>query len=241
MKKNLFPLFLDGATQALSAAEAATWNGKTSFVSLDNNGIGTFTLGEVAEGNEPIEPGTVVSVYRSASGTTNIEVLPKAGESALLGLNGATESAVFMWDASAWKIVSNATASGTVSTSNLALTGTLSVAGVATFDDPAHFDSGSATELTSRATGVTVNEPAGIVTTDDASLVSGTEATLTVTNSAVTATDMVMVTPLTNCEELSYFHVDNISAGSFDIEYAQGTGSDSTKAYAFQFLVVGLA
>tara|TARA_R100001510_G_C7547022_1_gene132267 strand:- start:27 stop:650 length:624 start_codon:yes stop_codon:yes gene_type:complete len=127
MKKNLFPLFLDGATQALSAAEAATWDGKTSFVSLDNNGIGTFTLGEVADGDYPIEPGTVVSVYRSANGSTDIDVLPKAGASALVSLNGPTESAVFMWDASEWKIVSNATANGSVSTTNFTATGNVAL------------------------------------------------------------------------------------------------------------------
>jgi len=127
MKKNLFPLFLDGATQALSAAEAATWDGKTSFVSLDNNGIGTFTLGEVADGGYPIEPGTVVSVYRSAAGSTDIDVLPKAGASALVSLNGPTESAVFMWDASEWKIVSNATANGSVSTTNFTATGNVAL------------------------------------------------------------------------------------------------------------------
>tara|TARA_R100000951_G_scaffold110701_2_gene108924 strand:- start:825 stop:1451 length:627 start_codon:yes stop_codon:yes gene_type:complete len=127
MKKNLFPLFLDGATQALSAAETATWNGKTSFVSLDNNGIGTFTLGEVADGDYPIEPGTVVSVYRSDNGSTAIGVLPKTGASALVSLDGPTESAVFMWDASEWKIVSNATANGSVTTTNFAATGNVAL------------------------------------------------------------------------------------------------------------------
>lgn len=116
----------------MSAAEAATWNGKTSFVSLDNDGIGTFTLGEVADGGYPIEPGTVVSVYRSAANSTAIEVLPKAGVAALVSLNGATESAVFMWDASEWKIVSNATANGTVSTTDFTATGNVALGDAAT-------------------------------------------------------------------------------------------------------------
>jgi len=244
MKKNLFPLFLDGATQVLSAASAATWDGKTSFVTLANNGIGTFTLGEVAEGNEPIEPGTVVSVYRSASGTTNIGVLPKAGESALLGLNGATESAVFMWDASAWKIVSNATASGSVSTTNLALTGTLSVAGAATLAAAVKLDvSSTATvaEATNRATGVTLSQVAGVVSTNAASLADTAEATLTVTNTVCTANSVVIVSPGANCNDLGggAFEVTP-AAGSFTIVYKNVSGGAVATAQTFRFVVINL-
>lgn len=228
----------------MSAAEAATWDGKTSFITLANNGIGTFTLGEVAEGNEPIEPGTVVSVYRSASGSTNIGVLPKAGESALLGLNAATESAVFMWDSSAWKIVSNATASGSVSTTNLALSGTLSVAGAATLSAAVKLNvSSTATvaEATNRATGVTLNQVAGVVSTNAASLADTAEATLTVTNTVCTANSVVIVSPGANCNDLGggAFEVTP-AAGSFTIVYKNVSGGAVATAQTFRFVVINL-
>ncbi len=45
---------------------------------------------------------------------------------------------------------------------------------------------GAVTQLTSKATGVTVNAPSGAITTDDASLAGNAEVTFTVTNSSVT-------------------------------------------------------
>lgn len=49
------------------------------------------------------------------------------------------------------------------------------------------------TQITTRATGVTINAICGTITTDSTSLAAGAEATFTVTNSAVAATDVVNV------------------------------------------------
>jgi hypothetical protein len=183
----------------------------------------------------------------SFTNTNSVDVVDTENSNTVVSLNNTNESATLMWNAEAWKLIANESASGAVTGTNGTFSGTLSVTGATTLngtvtiDKPISFDSGTASEATSRATGVTINEPAGIATTNAASLNSDTEAVLTVTNSYVAAGDIVMVTPLTNGEELSYFHVENVAAGSFDIAYAQGTGSASTNAYGFQFLVVKTA
>lgn len=52
---------------------------------------------------------------------------------------------------------------------------------------------GAVTQATNRSTGVTLNAICGQITTNNASLAAGSEATFTVTNSQVAATDVVVV------------------------------------------------
>ena len=79
---------------------------------------------------------------------------------------------------------------------------------------------GAVTQATDRTTGVTLNTICGTITTNNASLAAGAEATFTVTNSAVAATDVVVVslqdaTPTSGA--LSIPFVTDVAAGSFKI------------------------
>lgn len=79
---------------------------------------------------------------------------------------------------------------------------------------------GAVTQETNRTTGVTLNTICGTITTNNASLAAGAEATFTVTNSAVAATDVVVVslqdaTPTSGA--LSIPFVTDVAAGSFKI------------------------
>ena len=79
---------------------------------------------------------------------------------------------------------------------------------------------GAATQATDRTTGVTLNKICGAITTNNASLAAGAEATFTVTNSAVAATDVVVVslkdaTPTSGA--LSIPFVTDVADGSFKI------------------------
>ena len=79
---------------------------------------------------------------------------------------------------------------------------------------------GAVTQATDRTTGVTLNTICGTITTHNASLAAGAEATFTVTNSAVAATDVVVVslqdaTPTSGA--LSIPFVTDVAAGSFKI------------------------
>lgn len=243
-RKRVFPVLLENAAQTIGSAGANEWNKDTSNIKIDVDDNVTVNLGI------PLENGTLVIVEITEAGftgTNSVDIVDTENSTTVVSLNGTNESATLMWNAEAWKLIANESASGTVTGVNGTFSGTLTVTGATTLngavtvDQPISFDSAAVQETTSRATGVTIDEPAGIATTDVTTLATDTEAVLTVNNSYVAEGDIIMVTPLTNGEELSYFNVENVVAGAFDIAYAQGTGSDSTNAYGFQFLVVKTA
>jgi len=115
----LFPLRLDGATQTVSAA--ATWNKLTSYVDVDTDGAYAFTLVDA------VDPGTILTVYRSATGSSEVDV--DYNSVTLHTLDAATESCMLMWTGSSWETLSNSSASGSISTTNLTMTGNLVVQG----------------------------------------------------------------------------------------------------------------
>lgn len=255
-RKRVFPVLLENAAQTIDAAGAKDWNKDTSSVKIDVDGNVTLNLAQ------PLENGTLVIVEITQAGftsTNSVDIKDAENSTTVVSLNGTNESATLMWNAEEWKLIANESASGTVTGVNGSFSGTLAVTGASTLSDaltvsgattlngavtvdqPISFDSGTASEDTDRATGVTINEPAGIATTNAAALATDTEAVLTVSNTYVDAGDIIIVTPLTNGEELSYFHVENVVEDAFDIAYAQGTGSNSTNAYGFQFLVIKTA
>lgn len=73
------------------------------------------------------------------------------------------------------------------------------------------------TQATNRSTGVTLNAPAGQITTDDASLAAAAEATFTVTNSYVTAKSVVLLSHASGGAGTPHVFVSAVADGSFDI------------------------
>lgn len=74
------------------------------------------------------------------------------------------------------------------------------------------------TQLTSRATGVTVNALCGAITTDATSLAAGAEAKFVVTNNKVAAGDVpVIATASGQTADTSVAVVSAVAAGSFTI------------------------
>jgi hypothetical protein len=88
-----------------------------------------------------------------------------------------------------------------------------------TFDGPIRIRRGATvTQATSRATGVTINAPAGQITMNAASLAAGAEATFTVTNSFVTATSVPVVALASGqTADTSVVNVTAVANGSFNI------------------------
>ena len=70
LKNHIFPLFLKGDAQVISSGNAATvdWNGKTSFIHIDDadTAITSLTLGNKDEDDVPIKEGTMVVVRNTA-------------------------------------------------------------------------------------------------------------------------------------------------------------------------------
>lgn len=94
-----------------------------------------------------------------------------------------------------------------------------------------NFGSGSAvTQASSRTTGVTVaNKLSGVITTNSASLAAETAAVFTVTNAAVFADDVVVVSIAGGSNGgNTTVSVTSISAGSFQITVANQNASGGT-------------
>lgn len=241
-KKHLFPLRLDGAVQTVSAAD--TWNGETSLVN-----IGTVASAYNFDLIAADLPGTLLTIERSASGSTAVTVRD-VDDTALFSLDSATDTLCLIWTGSAWKTLANATATGTLSTTALTMSGNLSVGGTATVTGAATLaaavkldvaSTSAVAEATSRATGVTLNQVAGVVSTNATSLAAATAATLTVTNSVCTANSVVIVVPGENFNDLGGSSIEVVpGAGSFTIEYKNVSGNAVTTAQTFRFAVLNL-
>jgi len=99
---------------------------------------------------------------------------------------------------------------------------------------------GAVSQLTNRTTGVTLNKICGTITTHDASLAAGAEATFKVTNSTVAATDVVVVSLQDkSATALSIPFVTDVADGSFDITMTNLDASTAdTSASVINFCVV---
>jgi len=100
-------------------------------------------------------------------------------------------------------------------------------------------DGGAVTQITSRATGVTLNTVCGSITTDTTALAAAAEATFTVTNNKVAATDVVAVCMKTITTGTPVAHVTAVAAGTFDITLTNlhATTAD-TSADVINFIVL---
>lgn len=99
---------------------------------------------------------------------------------------------------------------------------------------------GAVTQTTSRTTGVTLSKPCGAITTDTSSLAAGAEATFTVTNTLVAATDVVLVSLKTpSATGFSVPFVTTTAAGSFNITLSNLHASTAdTSASVINFVVM---
>ena len=97
---------------------------------------------------------------------------------------------------------------------------------------------GAVTQETDKSTGVTLNQPCGQITTDDASLAGAAEVSFTVTNSEVAATDVVSVCVQSGASTGTYIaSVSAVAAGSFDVTLSN-VGTTAGEALVLNFVVI---
>lgn len=99
---------------------------------------------------------------------------------------------------------------------------------------------GAVTQITNRSTGVTLSKLTGQITTDATSLAAGAEATFTVTNTLVAATDVVVVCAASGqTADTSVPVVSAVAAGSFKITLTNLHASTAdTGAMVINFAVI---
>jgi hypothetical protein len=100
---------------------------------------------------------------------------------------------------------------------------------------------GAVTQATSKATGVTLNQAAGQITTDDASLAGGAEVSFTVTNDKVAATDVVAISLQSGASTGTYIvSISAVAAGSFDVTLSN-VGTTAGEALVLNYAVIKAA
>ena len=86
---------------------------------------------------------------------------------------------------------------------------------------------GTVTQATSRATAVTLNAPAGVITTDTTNIAIAGNAVFTVNNSYVKADSVILLTINTTGLAAYSIHLsaESVAAGSFAIRIYNATGA----------------
>lgn len=101
---------------------------------------------------------------------------------------------------------------------------------------------GAVTQITTRATGVTINKLTGTITTDTSSLAAEISAVFIVTNSKVAIGDVVVVSQQSGATGLlTTVDVTAVAAGSFSITVANNVaagGAAETGAILINFAVI---
>ena len=103
----------------------------------------------------------------------------------------------------------------------------------------AYAEAGAVTQGTSKATGVTLSQMQGVITTHNASLAAGVEVAFIVTNTLVELTDTVVVAIQSGGTAGEYLaHVSTVTNGTFVITLANLSGSSASDAVILNFVII---
>ena len=98
---------------------------------------------------------------------------------------------------------------------------------------------GTVTQATSKSTGVTLNKSAGQITMNAASLAAGTTVLFTLTNSTLSAKDVLIVNVGSGGTSGAYWpYVANVAAGSAVIGVYNNTASPLAEAIVINYAII---
>lgn len=101
-------------------------------------------------------------------------------------------------------------------------------------------DGGTVTQATDKSTGVTLSTNSGQITMNGAALAAAADVVFTVTNTQVSATDVVIVNHGSAGTSGAYIvGVGAVGAGSFDIVVTNVSGGSLSQAIVINFVVIG--
>jgi hypothetical protein len=99
--------------------------------------------------------------------------------------------------------------------------------------------SGAVTQLTSKSTGVTLNKSAGQITMNDASLANATNVTFTLTNSTISAKDVVVLSVAAGATAGGYnCWISSKATGSCTITLRNLSGGPLAEAVVINYAVI---
>ena len=98
---------------------------------------------------------------------------------------------------------------------------------------------GTVTQATSKSTGVTLNKSAGQITTNNAALASATNVTFTLTNSFISANDVLILNVGSGATAGAYnCWVSGLSAGAATITLRNISGGSLSEAVVINFALI---
>ena len=98
---------------------------------------------------------------------------------------------------------------------------------------------GTVTQATSKSTGVTLNKSAGQITMNNASLGATTNVTFTLTNSTLSAKDVLILNVSGAATSCAYnCFVSSMSAGSATVTLRNITGGALSEAVVLNFVII---
>jgi hypothetical protein len=99
---------------------------------------------------------------------------------------------------------------------------------------------GTVTQATSKSTAVTLNKSAGVITMNNASLATATNATFTLNNNLISANDTVILTIAGGQATPGSYNVfaNSLAAGSVSITLRNISGGSLSEAIAINFALI---
>jgi hypothetical protein len=97
---------------------------------------------------------------------------------------------------------------------------------------------GTVTQATNKATGVTLNSPSGQITLNGAALAADTTVSFTLTNSSITANDVLILNHISGGTAGSYLLNAQSAAGSASINVRNITAGSLSEAIVISFAVI---
>lgn len=193
----------------------------TKFVMDTSPTLVTPVIG-VATGTSLAASGTVSGATLTASGTVSGATVSGTTITASGTVSGAT-----------------VTASGTASGASVTSTGVIASSSASAGVGYATGAGGSTTQATSKTNSVVLNKICGQITTNNAALAAGAKATFVVTNSAMAATDVVVLSVATSGTSEAYrATVANTSAGNFRITLENITAGSLSESVTISFAII---
>lgn len=99
---------------------------------------------------------------------------------------------------------------------------------------------GTVTQATSKSTAVTLNKPAGVITMNNASLATATNATFTLNNSFISANDTVILTISGGQATPGSYNVfaNSLTAGAVSITLRNISGGPLSEAIVINYAII---
>jgi hypothetical protein len=99
---------------------------------------------------------------------------------------------------------------------------------------------GTATQATSKSTGVTLNKSAGQITMNNAALAASTNVAFTLTNSLISANDVIIVNVAGGIATAGTYNVfiSNLAAGSATIVLRNISGGSLSEAVVINYAII---